>query len=112
MRGQECLAARGRPAVDGDLNQSFCDLVNRYTAGHRSIRVNAQFLEAAESRKDSKSQNASCLPIKPGSAPRVAPRQLRNGALKRHHELIGTCKVCVHILRAEHLSPRFKTLLE
>ena len=30
MRGQECLPARGRPAVDGDLNQSFFDLVDRY----------------------------------------------------------------------------------
>jgi hypothetical protein len=32
--------------------------------------------------------------------------------LKRHHELIGTCKVRVYILGAEDLSPRLETLLE
>jgi hypothetical protein len=47
MRCQECLPARGRPAVDGDLNQSFFDLVDRYAARNRSIRINAQLLKAA-----------------------------------------------------------------
>jgi hypothetical protein len=39
MRRQECLATRGRSAVDGDLNQRFFDLVDRYAAGDRGIRV-------------------------------------------------------------------------
>ena len=47
MRCQECLPACGRPAVDGDLNQSFFDLVDRYAAPNRGIRVNAQLLKAA-----------------------------------------------------------------
>jgi hypothetical protein len=57
MRCQECLAARGGPAVDSNLNQGFFDLIDRYTAGNRGIRVNAQLLKAAEPCEDSKRQD-------------------------------------------------------
>jgi|SRR5271166_781081 len=46
----------------------------------------------------------------PPTLARVAPSQFRNGPLKRHHELIGTCKVRVYILGTEYLSPRLETL--
>ena len=99
MRRQECLAARGDPAVDGNLNQGFFDLIDRYTAGNRGIRVNAQLLKAAEPCEDSKREDAPCLLVKPGATPRITPSQFRNGSLKRHHEVIRTRKVRVHVLR-------------
>src|ERR1700692_2196116 len=109
MRRQECLAARGRPAVDGNLNQGFFDLIDRYTAGNRGIRVNDQLLKAAE---PSKRQDTPCLLVKPGATPRITPSQFRNGSLKRHHEVIRTRKVRVHILRAEYLPTLLETLLK
>lgn len=110
MRCQECLAARGGPAVDSNLNQGFFDLIDRYTAGNRGIRVNAQLLKAAESCEDSKRQDTPCLLVKPGATPRITPSQFRDGVLKRHHEVIRTRKVRVHVLRAEYLSSCFETL--
>ena len=63
MRCQECLAARRCPAVDGDLNQYFFDLVDSYATRKCSIGVNAQFLKPAESREDTKSQDTPSLLI-------------------------------------------------
>ena len=72
MRCQECLAARGGPAVDGNLNQRFFDLIDRYAAGDRGIRVNAQLLKAAEPCENSKRQNTPCLLVEPGPTSRIA----------------------------------------
>ena len=110
MRCQECLAARGGPAVDSNLNQGFFDLIDRYTAGDRGIRVNAQLLKAAESSEDSKRQDTPCLLVEPGATPRITPSQFRDGVLKCHHEVIRTRKVRVDVLRAEYLSSCFETL--
>jgi hypothetical protein len=41
MSCHECLAACWGPTVDGDLNQSFFDLIDRYATGNCGIRVNA-----------------------------------------------------------------------
>src|SRR5437879_9372213 len=90
---EQKISACGRPAVDGNLNQGFFDLIDRYTAGNRGIRVNAQLLKAAEPREDSKRQDTPCLLVKPGATPRITPSQFRNGSLKRHHEVIRTRKV-------------------
>src|ERR1700733_13235385 len=101
MRCQECLAARGGPAVDSNLNQGFFDLIDRYTAGDRGIRVNAQLLKAAEFSQDSKRQNTPCLLVKSGATPRITPSQFRDGVLKRHHGLIRTRKARVAVFCAE-----------
>src|SRR3977135_3974383 len=110
MRCQECLAARGSPAVDSNLNQGFFDLINRYTAGKPVLCVNAQLWKAAEPCEDSKRQDTPCLLVKPGATPRITPSQFRDGVLKRHHEVIRTREVRVHVLRAEYLSSCFETL--
>src|ERR1700722_2220134 len=110
MRCQECLATRGGPAVDSNLNQGFFDLIDRYAAGDRGIRVNTQLLKAAESSEDSKRQDTPCLLVKPGATPRIPPSQFRDGVLKRHHEVIRTRKVRVDVLRTEYLSSCFETL--
>src|SRR5664279_3714251 len=111
MRGQECLAPCGRPAIDGDLNQCFFDLVDGHAARNRRIRINSELLKATQSGEDAKRQNTSCLLVKSGTTPCVAPSQFGNGSLKRHHEVIRARKVRVNILSAEYLLPRLETLL-
>ena len=112
MRSQECLAARGRAAVDGNLNQRLFDFIYCCTAGKRGLCVDAKLLKAAEPPENSKRQKTSGFLVKPGTAPRITPSQFGNGSLKRHHEIIRTGEVCIYILLAEHLSPLLETLLK
>ena len=112
MRRQECLTARRRPAVDGNLYQRLPDFIDGDTAGERCIYVNAELLKAAEASENSKRQKASSFLVKPGTALRITPSQFGNGPLKRHHEFIGTGEVCINILLAEHLLSHLQTLLK
>src|SRR4051812_32600297 len=110
MRCQECLATRGGPAVDSNLNQGFFDFINRKTAANPAFVENPQLLKATEPCEDSERQDTPRLLVKPGATPRITPSQFRDGVLKHHHEVIRTRKVRVHVLRAEYPSSCFETL--
>src|SRR5215467_11841102 len=112
MRSQECLTARGRAAIDGNLNQRLLDFIDCCTAGKRCIYVNAKLLKAAEATENPKRQKTPSFLVEPGTTPRVTPSQFGNGPLKRHHEVIRTGEVCINILLAEHLFPLLETLLK
>ena len=65
------------------MNQYFFDFIDGYAAGQSSIRVDAEFLKAAQSCEDAKGQDAPRLLVKSGAAPRVAPSQFRDGDTPR-----------------------------
>src|SRR4051794_30334756 len=112
MRRQERLATCWSPAIHRDLKQRFLELIDSYAAGEGGVRVNAKLLKAAQTRKDTKGQNAARLLIETGAAPRVAPRKFSARSLEGHKKAIGSREVTAYVSFTESLFSLLQALLK